>query len=95
MDPDDCEDEDEEDEDEDDEGCGNGVADWLPPPPICCMAQPLTINRNKQIKHNLFADILLTSKFTTSRRIFIIITTNNEEIMCSKLNICSSYAFII
>ena len=55
MDPDDCEDED--DEDEDDEGCGNGVADWLPLPPICCMAQPLTINRNKQIKHNLYADI--------------------------------------
>ena len=58
MDPDDCEDEDEEDEDEDDEGCGNGVADWLPPPPICCMAQPLTINRTKQIEHNLFADNL-------------------------------------
>jgi len=56
MDPEDGEDEDEDDEDEDDEGCGNGVADWLPPP-ICCMAQPLTINRKKQIKHNLYADI--------------------------------------
>ena len=67
MDPDDCEDEDEDDEDEDDEGCGNGVADWLPPPPICCMAQPLIINRTKQIKHNLFADILLTANLKISK----------------------------
>jgi len=68
MDPDDCEDEDEEDEDEDDEGCGNGVADWLPPPPICCMAQPPMISRTEQIKHNLFADILLTSNLKTTRQ---------------------------
>ena len=68
MDPDDCEDEDEEDEDEDDEGCGNGVADWLPPPPICCMVQPLMISRTAQIEQNLFANILLTSNLKTTQQ---------------------------
>ena len=75
-------------------GFGNGVADWLPPP-ICCIAQPLIISRVEQIKQNLFADILLSSRLTISRRIFMIITTNSEEIMCPKFNICSSLASII
>ncbi|GIT35054.1 MAG: hypothetical protein Ct9H300mP4_13730 [Gammaproteobacteria bacterium] len=58
--------------------------------PICCIAQPLIISRVVQINHNLFADILLSLDSQHPLLIFMIISTNNEEIMCPKLNICSS-----